>query len=302
VFLTHTPKIGGGKNKRNFKLLQVVGGIAFLPEEIYHGVIMNKTTAIFVYEPDGDPYFNMACDNALFRLFTDRRIDTPAVLRLYSWATPAFTIGYNQKIAHAMEMSRVEEGTPVIRRITGGRAIYHDPSEITFSLIARMDLLRAETRSLSAINAAISETLVEILNSVGISAVWRRHSDDSYRGKAPVKSGACFASVSRYEIVNHEVKIVGGAQRRAAECFIHQGSIKINGVAVHPALGCVAEDFSGSAADDTKIQISDMKKSFIGNFGRRFNIAFDIDNYPPDVAEEIDFEIKKLRKNPLLKK
>ena len=102
---------------------------------------MDMPRAIFVFEPESDPYFNMACDNALFSVLSRRSAEVTAILRLYSWKIPAITIGYNQDVSKALDLTRVEDGLPVIRRITGGRAIYHDRSEITFSLTARMDRL-----------------------------------------------------------------------------------------------------------------------------------------------------------------
>lgn len=263
---------------------------------------MNTTRAIFLFEPEGDPFYNMACDGALFRSFSEKKYDISAVLRLYSWAIPAITIGYNQDISRALDMSRVESGLPVIRRITGGRAIYHDRSELTFSLLARMNLLPYGKSSLTEINTAVSLTLVDFLNEVGISSVWRRHSDANFKSNGPPRSGACFASVSRYEIVSQGVKIVGGAQRRSGDCFIHQGSIKANGIATHPALGPVGGDFPGDDTNCRSIRISDIKEIFVGNFSKGLGIKFDEDRLSPEVIGEIDIETGKLRQNPLLKK
>jgi len=194
------------------------------------------TDGLFYYTPEADPYFNMAFDTWLFEAFAESVQPAPALLRLYSWSRPAVTIGYNQRADEVVDIAGLPENTPVIRRITGGRAIYHDESEITFSLAAELSALPTAARSLSGANALVSETIVDILRGVGVEAVWARHSDDGFRKQAGKRVRSCFDSVSRYEIVAGGQKVVGIAQRRRGDCLIQQGSIKINGVTANPAV------------------------------------------------------------------
>ena len=263
---------------------------------------MKTPDALFVCEPDSDPYYNMACDAALFGLLAGTVQEFSAVLRLYSWGHPAITVGYNQDISRALDVTKVEKELPVIRRITGGRAIYHDRSEITFSLTLRADKFQTGVGNISKMNTMISEVLVKVLNSHGIAAEWRRHSDDKFKRFGPTRIGACFASVSRYEIVSHGVKIVGGAQRQSGGSFIHQGSVKLNGIASHPALDSMNIGASKPHENDNIILISDIKEAFIRSFSRRFQCGFDEGEFPPKLADAIKVEEKKLRQNPLLDK
>src|SRR5260221_12180613 len=46
---------------------------------------------------------------------------------------------------------------------------------------------------------------------------------------AEVKSGACFASHVRYDIVVGAAKLAGAAQRRTQWGLLHQGSIQLHG-------------------------------------------------------------------------
>ncbi|MCK4573421.1 MAG: hypothetical protein KAU36_03575, partial [candidate division Zixibacteria bacterium] len=77
------------------------------------------------------PHFNMAFDEWLFA----RACESPGsiMLRLYSWRPGAITFGFNQKEQTAVDCERLN-GTPLIRRVTGGRALYHDPSELTYAI------------------------------------------------------------------------------------------------------------------------------------------------------------------------
>ena len=79
-----------------------------------------------------DPYENMAADEWLM----EQAFSRPGyvALRLYTWNAGAITFGYNQDVDRAVDYSALN-GTPLIRRITGGRALYHDPSELTYAIV-----------------------------------------------------------------------------------------------------------------------------------------------------------------------
>lgn len=84
-----------------------------------------------------DAFTNMAIDEAI----TVARISgvVPNTLRLYSWKPSAVSIGRFQDIfsdTHADDCGR--QGVDLVRRITGGGAVYHSfQNEITYSIIAR---------------------------------------------------------------------------------------------------------------------------------------------------------------------
>ncbi|MCX6825705.1 MAG: hypothetical protein NTV06_00355 [candidate division Zixibacteria bacterium] len=117
----------------------------------------------YYFTPNFDPYLNMAVDEWLFDSICRHTVHCRAALRLYSWLFPAITIGYNQDFSEITSKEYLDEQLPVIRRITGGRAIYHEPSEITFSLSAGLDIFPAEARTMSCTTGLISESKVELL-------------------------------------------------------------------------------------------------------------------------------------------
>ncbi len=89
---------------------------------------------LFIYTPSRDPFLNMAMDEWLFDEVCHGLLADSAILRIYSWSVPAITIGYNQDQNKAVDWGLHRSDTPVIRRITGGRGIFHESTEITFSL------------------------------------------------------------------------------------------------------------------------------------------------------------------------
>lgn len=255
---------------------------------------MTNKTCLYLYEPDSKPYYNMALDNVLFEAIVGGEIEYTAILRLYSWKYPAITIGYNQRPERALIMEQLTGDLPVIRRITGGRAIYHDQSEITFSLIANWSQLPVDAASLAKTNGLVSEALVDIFRSLRVSAEWQRHSDRSYRENASFQRNACFDSVSKYEILSEGRKIVGGAQRRSGDCFIHQGSIKINGMVGHPAINSISAHEVVDNQGESPILLSDMKASFRACFESRFKIVFKESQYPAKLSQKLEKESTKL--------
>ena len=79
----------------------------------------------------------MAIDEAIFRSKI-KNPDLPNTLRLYQWQPSAVSIGKHQQISNEVDLDMVSSlGIDVVRRITGGGAVFHDNlGEITYSIIA----------------------------------------------------------------------------------------------------------------------------------------------------------------------
>ena len=78
----------------------------------------------------GDGPANMARDEALLDLVAAE--PGSAAFRTYGWTEPTLSLGYFQAIAEA-EADPRWRGVPVVRRPTGGGAIWHD-REVTYAL------------------------------------------------------------------------------------------------------------------------------------------------------------------------
>ncbi|MDQ2730025.1 MAG: hypothetical protein M3Y56_00055, partial [Armatimonadota bacterium] len=80
----------------------------------------------------GSAAWNMALDESLLN---STQPDSPVVLRLYGWNRPAVTLGRFQDAARAVDWELCRrKGIEVVRRPTGGRAVYHD-TDLTFTLL-----------------------------------------------------------------------------------------------------------------------------------------------------------------------
>lgn len=193
------------------------------------------TEALCLTDFATDPYYNMAVDEWLFEKVA---LGQSAVcVRLYSWSTGAITIGYNQLWEKALDHSRLGQ-TCLIRRVTGGRALYHDSSELTYAIA--IDRLKVSDErlsgSLAKTGAAIADMLVSFLNRVGIEADYLKRSRPGQSESSSLHSAPCFASQARHELVTDNRKVVASAQRRIGSVTFQHGAIKISGAASHPAL------------------------------------------------------------------
>jgi len=176
----------------------------------------------FIVDGPADAAWNMAVDEALAA--SAAAGDALPALRIYRWRRPAVTIGYFQSWQEEVDHGYCRRhGLDVVRRITGGRAIVHDPDEITYSVTAPLEG-PFRGASLHEIYTRLSEALVRGLRLLGIPAEFtggRRRA--AGRGRTPV----CFQSLSFAEASVQGRKVIGSAQKRWSRRFLQQGSIPL---------------------------------------------------------------------------
>ena len=177
----------------------------------------------------------MVFDDAML----ERVLRSPQVilLRLYTWNQGAITIGVNQKPEKAVSIDRLG-GTPLIRRSTGGRAVYHDVSELTYSVALNAESVFSPEggTSLNAIYLKLADGLRLFLEELGISTQIVRRSGPDAREAVHRSVKSCFASTARYELIANNLKVLASAQRQIGAGVLQHGSIKLHGALAHPAL------------------------------------------------------------------
>src|SRR3989338_1698427 len=81
---------------------------------------------------------NMAIDESVLEHIA--RGESTPTLRLYGWRPPAVSIGYFQSLDEEVDREACKKfGIDVVRRMTGGGAVFHD-KEITYSIHIPMSL------------------------------------------------------------------------------------------------------------------------------------------------------------------
>jgi lipoyl(octanoyl) transferase len=173
-----------------------------------------------------DPYYNMACDEAVL-LAVSKGI-VPPTIRFFGWDPPTLSIGYFQQARRDVDIEKLhEKGIGFVRRQTGGRAVLHD-AELTYSVIVPE---RHPLMSTSVIEAyrTISLGLLEGFRSLGLDAEMVSLAEEQERNKFDsLGSAACFDSPSWYELVVEGRKVVGSAQLRSNAIVLQHGSILLD--------------------------------------------------------------------------
>jgi len=161
----------------------------------------------------------MAIDEAVFR--GCRRESSAPVLRFYGWQTPAVSIGRFQDSRAEIDLEACRRlSVPVVRRPTGGKAVFHD-GDLTYALAASSrrhgfppDVLGTYRR----IGGCLRRGLAELGIQADMAEEGRPREDLA-------STASCFALPSRYELLVDGRKICGSAQVRSQGSFLQQGSL-----------------------------------------------------------------------------
>jgi lipoate-protein ligase A len=164
------------------------------------------------------PAWNMAVDEAMYRLMKHRAI--PPSLRLFRWSPAAVSFGRFQDLGCSEIQGYLRQGYPLVRRPTGGLAVLHEgdlsyamvgvPGESGFATHARGLYLQAH------------ESLQGALTSLGVQSAL--YAGDERR---PV-SGLCNAAPMRSDLILDDGRKIGGsAQVRGGGVVLQHGSIHV---------------------------------------------------------------------------
>lgn len=127
----------------------------------------------------------------------------PNTLRFYTWNPRAISLGYFQSVEQEVNLENLKKlRIDLVRRITGGGAVFHD-KELTYSIIlSEQDVPRDIQESYEM----ICEAIVLGLREFGINAEFREINDILVNGK----------------------KISGSAQTRRNEMILQHGTLLLD--------------------------------------------------------------------------
>ncbi len=148
---------------------------------------------------------NMAVDSAILDEVSAGR--SPPTLRLYRWKPSAVSVGYFQSVNDEVNIEACREmGVDVVRRITGGGAVYHSyEGEITYSVIIPEDY-EGMPKDIISSYELICGGIIKALNWLGLKAEFKPVNDITVEGK----------------------KISGNAQTRRKGVILQHGTILLD--------------------------------------------------------------------------
>ncbi len=148
---------------------------------------------------ENDAYLNMAMDEAISESVSKGAAPT---IRFYGWKPSAVSIGYFQSLEREVDIKHCADmGVDIVRRRTGGGAVYHDhQGEITYSVIGKEALF---PKDIIASYREICGWITDSLSLLGIKSEFRPIND----------------------IVAGERKISGNAQTRRNGVLLQHGTV-----------------------------------------------------------------------------
>lgn len=145
-------------------------------------------------------FMNMAIDEAIMESI--RSGTSLPTIRFYGWSPSAISIGFFQGLLNEVNLDACQQaGVDVVRRLTGGGAVYHDSEgEVTYSILGPVGIF--PQKNLDSYRVICSDVLFA-LQLLGIQANFEPINDLTVDGK----------------------KISGNAQTRRSGVLLQHGTI-----------------------------------------------------------------------------
>ena len=149
-----------------------------------------------------DPAMNLAIDEAILRCLLEGH--SPETLRLWQ-NPPSVIVGRFQNPRSEVNITVCKKlGIDVLRRVSGGGAVYHDYGNLNYSLIVHKSLLEAHLEDVENSYDLFCSGVIKGLKMLGI---------DAYNRKGDI-------------IINGK-KVSGSAQHRLYDGVLHHGTLMI---------------------------------------------------------------------------
>src|SRR5205807_4730341 len=161
---------------------------------------------------------NMAIDESVQMHYLQN--SAPPTLRVFRWVQPSISLGRFQSIERESESEQCQQlGVALVRRPTGGRAVYHC-DEFTYSIV--IGKRYGVPAGVVAAYTYLALGLLAALQDLGV----RAELSDERVSKHP--SAACFASSTQADLTSGGFKLVGSAQVWKDDALLQQGSLPLD--------------------------------------------------------------------------
>ena len=126
----------------------------------------------YLKNPNIDPYYNMAFDEYCLESLP---IDEPV---FYLWQNrPAVIMGLNQEVNTEVNLSYLhEKGIALVRRVTGGGAVYHDLGNLNYTIVGRSEDLERDYPEYAGL-------MMKALQTLGVPATLSGRNDILVEGR-----------------------------------------------------------------------------------------------------------------------
>ena len=126
----------------------------------------------YIKNPSTNPYYNMAFDEYCLESLP---MDEPV---FYLWQNrPAVIVGFNQEVNTEVNLDYLKgNGIDLVRRVTGGGAVFHDLGNLNYTIVGRSEDLERDYPEYASIMA-------KALQSLGVPATLSGRNDILVEGR-----------------------------------------------------------------------------------------------------------------------
>jgi len=218
------------------------------------------------------PEFSAAADEAILNARVRGMV--PNTVHLHVRQSPTISLGCNSPVDEFVQIDQAEtRKVKIIRRCSGGSAIYTDLGQLIFSIITEQEFLPKDiVKSYEKISSAI----IYGLSKLGINAKYKPINDITAEG----------------------LKISGSAQLRRGKIVLHHGTVLIDTdlecmiAVLHPRLkeGETRPPRVGTLSEllSSPIDMEDVKQSIIRGISHTFKIDLNPEGLCAYELNEID--------------
>ena len=212
--------------------------------------------------------FNMSFDEKILKDSINELSNEP-VLRFYGWSPACISLGRNQKDSIDYDFCK-KNNIDVVRRATGGRALFHD-KELTYSFVCPVSFLDCG-ESVILSYKEISQALIIGMSEIGIKI------DFPEEKKVKTNLNYCMSLSTGADLSYKGKKIIGSAQGRKNGYILQHGSVLID-LDMNIIKKLFHEPFNASEITfikniDNSIKLKDLVYCLKTGFENKFNQRF----------------------------
>ena len=161
------------------------------------------------------PAQQMAIDMAMVSVMDHSKA---SLLRLYQWRSDTISLGANEAALRTWSREVIEQAhVPIVRRPTGGRAVWHDSTDLTYSWAGPSDGPAGVRQRYRILHEELARALSGAIGQLSLA-------DRSLRTPGLVP-GACFDQPVGGEVLANGRKAIGSAQLVTGAGLLQHGSI-----------------------------------------------------------------------------
>lgn len=198
-----------------------------------------------VISKEYDPFSNLAIEEYLFKKISENEVI------LFLWQNNnSVIIGRNQNPYFECNMDVIKKyNIQIVRRITGGGAVYHDLGNLNYSVIQKNKIFSKE---------AICEKILMAINHFGYEAILDGR-NDIVINKRKISGTAFLERNDRF--LHHGCILVSADLKKMTEC-LNVNSNKLSG----KRIDSISARVTNLADLNSAVRIDDLKKSIIVTF------------------------------------